>query len=143
MAKRKKISFQSIYNKAWAAFIVGDGQPGFDMVQHCCTYKDANGNKCAVGLDLPEGHPAQKLRQTLTGLAEKYPDLFDDQIVSMATNSSEEEKLVQFQFSLHDNLIDYQTGQWKFTKEERRQKYIEIAASFDLTIPEESNGTCA
>jgi hypothetical protein len=134
-----KISFQSIYNKAWAAFIVGDDQPGFNMVEHCCSYKDANGNKCAVGLDLPEGHPAQKSRQTLAGLAEKYSDLFDDQIVSMTKSIDGEEKLVNFQFSLHDNLIDYSTGQWDFTKEERRQKYIEIAKAFNLIIPGESD----
>lgn len=131
-----KISLQSIYNKAWAEFIVGDGQPGFDIVQHCCTYKDANGNKCAIGLDLPEGHPAQQSKQTLAGLAEKYSDLFDDQIVSMPQSIDGEEKLIDFQFSLHDNLIDYQTGQWKFTKDERRQRYIEVAQKFNLTIPE-------
>lgn len=139
----KKISRQSIFNKAWAAFIIGDGQPGFDIVERCCSYKDANENKCAVGLDLPEGHPAQQSRKTLIGLAEQYPDLFDDDIVSIVAKPTKEESLIQFQFSLHDNLIDYHTGQWKFSKEERRQRYIKVAKTFNLTIPEESNGTCA
>lgn len=40
-----------------------------------CFYLTEDGNKCAVGYWIPDGHPAQGVIMGVIGLAEIYPDL--------------------------------------------------------------------
>lgn len=40
-----------------------------------CVYLDPNGNKCAIGCLIPDGHPAQQFRGSLGPLLKTYPDL--------------------------------------------------------------------
>lgn len=40
-----------------------------------CTYLAANGNKCAVGMFIPDGHRGQEYEGFVTGLLGLYPDL--------------------------------------------------------------------
>lgn len=40
-----------------------------------CIYLSADGLKCAVGIFIPDGHPAQRLSVGVLSLAETFPDL--------------------------------------------------------------------
>lgn len=49
---------------------------GRALIEGCCCYLDEQGNKCAVGLFIPDGHPAAKEHQMLArSLLNKYKDL--------------------------------------------------------------------
>lgn len=121
----KKITLQDIFNKAWEHFIVGDGKPAWSTEENRCMYLDEYGNKCAVGLCIPDGHPAQKKAAGLRPLLIEYPELFDIKESELANN---------FQNKLHDDLIDC-CGAWIYDKQEMRNKYIQVAEQYGLTIP--------
>jgi len=40
-----------------------------------CVYLDPDGRKCAIGALIPDGHPAQQVRMSVTTLLEQYSDL--------------------------------------------------------------------
>lgn len=40
-----------------------------------CRYLTADGNKCAIGLFIPDGHPAQLIQADALGLVRTYPSL--------------------------------------------------------------------
>lgn len=44
-------------------------------LESTCVYLAPDGNKCAVGIHIPDGHEAQNAILTVTNLAFKYPDL--------------------------------------------------------------------
>jgi hypothetical protein len=131
----KKITLQDIFNKAWEHFIIGDGKPSWSTEQNCCMYLDEYGNKCAVGLCIPDGCPAQKIFRNFSGLINIYPELFDDNSICDYTS----EQINYFQKNLHDDLTDC-SGKWIHNKKQMRQKYIELAEKYKLTIPAPS--TC-
>lgn len=129
------ITLQSIFNAAWQKFIVEDGEPAAETVidkkgsvWHSCKYLTKDGRKCAVGLELPDGHESQKEGCDFSRLVELYPELFDDDV-----KNATKEMLVDFQFSLHDNL-QYK-GKWTLNKEDRKQQYIEVAEFYNLKVP--------
>lgn len=132
----KKISLQSIFDKSWDAFIVGDKPPARTVGR--CVYLTKDGDKCAVGLCIPDGHPAQSYRGNLATLTVKYPELFDDQILSLKGSSY----LYEFQARLHDSLSDYDSingkGVWKYNKTVMRTEYINVAEKYGLTVPKET-----
>lgn len=43
-----------------------------------CVYLSPNGDKCAVGAWIPDGHPVQKLTGNVNALVRSYPDLFEE-----------------------------------------------------------------
>lgn len=40
-----------------------------------CVYLSDDGNKCAVGMFIPDGHPGQKMTGVVTSLLKVHPDL--------------------------------------------------------------------
>lgn len=42
--------------------------PAYDHTAGQCMYLTADGNKCGVGLFIPDGHPAQKSKHSVDGL---------------------------------------------------------------------------
>lgn len=134
------ITLQAIFNAAWAHFIVGDGKPAY--FAHACRYLDNNGNKCAVGLCIPDGHEAQSLEGDFQELVENYPELFDDRILAIYKETKTKHcayntdlSLQNFQYSLHDGLINRNTEQWAFSKERMRDEYLDVAKRYNLTVP--------
>lgn len=125
-----KITLQKIFDLAWNHFIVGDGQPAFDE-NTGCSYETSDGRKCAVGLALPTPASGEDgYYGTFECVVAAYPHLFDQEINAMKANA-----LNLFQVRLHDGLIDSNTGEWRYTKEERQGRYLQVAKDFNLTVP--------
>lgn len=139
------ITLQAIFNAAWAHFIVGDGKPAYDTQEETCQYLTEDGNKCAVGLCIPDGHQAQKLLGDFQELVGTYPELFDQQIREMwkdvedngysSKYSSPYASLHNFQSRLHDSMINRVTGSWILSKEQMKDGYLKIAEQYNLTVP--------
>lgn len=127
----EKITFQQIFDKAWQAFIVEDKLPAVNESGNC-VYEDSDGNCCAIGLVLPEGHISRRLTGDFYSLVAEYPDLFADDIRKAGYFD-----LANFQRRLHDHLI--KDAEWAIPKEERKQRYIQVAKDYNLTIPGEQN----
>jgi hypothetical protein len=128
-----KITAQAIFNAAWQEFIINKAPPamretteedGSEYKFSCC-YLTPDGRKCAVGLCIPDGHALQKSTHNLNYLADRHPELFE-------LNSLERHNL---QDDLHDSLVDTNTGEWKYTPEIMKDKYLHVARKFKLTIP--------
>lgn len=128
------ITLQQIFDAAWEEFIVKDNPPAVEydeeVESYTCKYLTKDGRKCAVGLCLPEGldtkndFPNDEL--TLVGLIDKYPQLFE----------FKDYQALDFQGELHDDLVNKQTGEWKYPKEARKEEYVRIAKKYGLEIPE-------
>jgi hypothetical protein len=129
----KKATFQDIFNAAWQKFIIEDGKPARDIESLSCEYLTKDGNKCAVGLVIPDGHPAQKyfgdFHQLVTTDTVDVSDIFDEEIMT-----AEEHTLIDFQADLHDRISD-RNGNWINTKDAMREHYIRMAEKYHLTVP--------
>jgi len=126
-----KITLQKIFDLAWDHFIVGDGMPAWSEETRRCQYLTDDGRKCAVGLALPDGHSSQDAHKGFMDLCQEYPELFAESV------HSELNYLDEFQRHLHDQLIE--GGEWRYSKEDRRQGYLKVARDFGLTVPGEGN----
>lgn len=56
--------------RAVFSFLGEDG-----IVHTICEYLSKNGNKCAAGLFIPDGHPSQMINDTIGHKLYKHPDL--------------------------------------------------------------------
>lgn len=124
----KKITLQDIFNAAWQAFIVEDRPAASE--NNSCSYLTSDGRKCAVGLVIPDGHPAQTEPKTWDTFVCDYPELFDEEILQMSKGA-----LACFQRQLHDRMVD--DDEWSFSVEGRRTAYRLAARDYNLTIPGE------
>lgn len=52
-----------------------NGYKAFDVQRGSCVYLAPDGNKCAVGCFIPDGHPAQKYPGGVKSLVYEFPDL--------------------------------------------------------------------
>jgi hypothetical protein len=120
------ITLQMIFDAAWQAFIVEGKPPASE--NHACRYLTSDGRKCAVGLCIPDGHPAQKFDKSLPHLLDKYPDLFGGSL-----NAYNHDTLNRFQLGLHDELCH--RGEWTKDVDARREAYLEVARQFGLVVP--------
>lgn len=137
MSEFKPLSLQDLFDNAWKAFIIGDAKPAFDKVlnrygdeETTCRYLDGDGNKCAIGVSLPDGHSSQDYNKGFGALVNDYPELFDDSVKSLSVV-----RLSIFQQDLHDMLFNPNTLEFP-PKEEMKKAYIKVAEKFGLTIPE-------
>jgi hypothetical protein len=138
--KLKKITLQDIFDKAWQAFIIEDKPPAVefdsDKGKYCCRYLTPDGKKCAIGLSLPDHHEAQDSIGNFGAVIIEYQELFDTALVSKVAKEGYL-RLANFQGRLHDDLINKQTGEWRYDLEERKQRYIAVAKEYDLIIPKD------
>ena len=128
------ITLQQIFDAAWEEFIVKDNPPAVEYDEetesYACRYCTKDGRKCAVGLCLPDGLDTKcntlDDELTLVGLIDTYPQLF----------GFKDYQALDFQGELHDDLVDKQTGKWKYSKEVRKQEYVRIAKKYGLEVSE-------
>lgn len=144
VVRMSKITLQMIFDLAWNHFIVGDGKPAVSVRSYTsegeplgsCSYLDEAGNKCAVGLALPEGHAVQHFQGVFSDLVLEAPELFADDVLDMGPSD-----LDSFQMALHDNLVCLKgpgIGGWDSTEEARENSYRNTAKFYGLTIPGEN-----
>lgn len=136
------ISLQLIFDAAWQKFIIEGASPAItrdhDSDEYTCTYfNPTTHGKCAIGLVLPEEHEAQKSSSNFRTLVREYPELFNEQIQTLASSDNDHdwETLNAFQAGLHDDWVDLNTGEWNTLLDGRKQGYIDLAKEYDLTIP--------
>lgn len=123
------MTLQMVFNAAWQAFIVENKPPAVTRnprKEYYCSYFVNESNKCAIGLCLPEGHPATKKVCSVTVLQLSWPELFSD---------PSGKKYYILQRDLHDNLVDTTTGEWLHSLEYRKAEYIRVARRLSLTVP--------
>jgi hypothetical protein len=123
------ITLQMIFDAAWQAFIV-EGKPPAQE-NNFCRYLTSDGRKCAVGLCIPDGHPAQQYIHSLPHLLNEYPNLFGGSL------NAYDHDLNRFQLELHDELC--RGGAWTEDLEARRASYLEVAKQFGLVVPSSDN----
>lgn len=128
-----KITLQKIFNLAWEHFIVGDGKPAIGLMGNC-VYCNDDGDRCAIGLALPNHHPSLKFKGGFSELVDTYPSLFDRSVIDFDKTSPSGISLNAFQKQLHDYLA-LNSREWNSSKNIRRNKYLEVAKQFGLTVP--------
>jgi len=135
----EKITLQMIFDKAWQAFIVEDRPPAAefdeDEARYTCLYSTEDGRRCAVGLALPDSVVTALAGKMVTfGRLVHYYEycqhIFDDSVTTLA-----EDLLTDFQDQLHDDLQEKSV--WKYSTDERKERYKDIAVEYGLTIPGE------
>lgn len=125
MSEFKPITLQRIFDLAWQKFVVEKAPPARGPnTNGFCQYLTPDGRKCAVGLALPDGHPAQKSGDSLYTLIHEYPELFD-----ISENGG------GIQSALHDDLSN-RYGEW--VVEDLESRYRGVAGQYGLTVPGEA-----
>lgn len=123
------ITVQMIFDAAWQKFIIEEAPPALakndDGFGYKCRYLTSDGKKCAVGLCIPNGHPLQQSDRCLSLLRQTNPDLF--KLTATEADS--------IQDALHDDLVCTTKGEWNYSLQSRKEKYIQVAERFNLTIP--------
>lgn len=133
------MTLQAVFNGAWQAFIVEGkppavrrnpdyGVPGNKDPEFVCCYRTDDGRACAIGLQIPDGHPSLSSPANALALRRDYPALFGDKDL-------DPEVWRQAQRALHDDL--QRIGQWNLTLEQRKAAYVRFADKYRLTIPGE------
>ena len=125
-----KITLQAIFDLAWDAFIIKRKAPCLNA-SGTCAYVNYRGNRCAVGLAIPAGHPALQCEGPFGDLVDKYPELWAADVKSLSRA-----ELTNFQTLLHDGLISGTPA--KFPSELRAmvRSYAEAANKYNLKMPE-------
>ena len=124
-----------VFDAAYKKFVLENNPPATEKNEEggdhfTCRYRTQDGRACAVGLCIPDGHPAQLVDAGVGAkqLADQYPELFEQYIEWDA-----------LQYCLHDWMVDNDTGEWAYhssTKEQRKIRYMQTAKEHGLTIPE-------
>jgi hypothetical protein len=128
-----KIKPQEVFNRAWQRFIVEGAKPALGPGalpngRLVCTYLTQDGDKCAIGLCIPDGHRAQSCVYAVQDAYKKgyMEDLMDEE---------DTEVLQNLQFELHDGLIDFDKNDWAYTPETLKKEYMNVARRYNLTVP--------
>ena len=129
-------SLQKIFNAAWEHFIINKSPTAVDLcigdnggtVLTCC-YLTRDGHKCAIGLSIPDDHPARFETCGFRQLVARHPDLFPDLLYSNIDFAT-------FQYNLHDEYVDFGTHGWKVDLDARREIYRKTAIMYNLKVPE-------
>lgn len=123
------ITAQMIFDAAWQKFIIEEAPPALtkndDGSGYQCRYLTSDGRKCAVGLCIPDGYRLQQSDSCLNFLWVRHPDLF-----KLTRDEAE-----NIQDALHDDLVCTTKGVWNYSLQSRKEKYIQVAERFNLTIP--------
>ena len=135
-AKAEPITFQKIFDLAWQKFIVEDSPPAVSYDEseqsYFCRYKTEDGRCCAVGLALPDDFDFKNQNENPFWLIVKSnKELFAEEII----NCRDSDVLLNFQFGLHDALVNDETGEWYDNLEVRKMRYLQIAEQFNLIVP--------
>jgi len=133
-------TLQDCFNAAWHHFIENQNPPSVSLgVWSDGKYKPVynNGtNKCAIGLltdDLKYWDGS--IQELFTEQKKEFKDLIQQFNVNSVIEGIEAWQ--EAQNRLHDDLINYTTGEWACSFQERKDSYIQFAQEFALKIPNE------
>jgi hypothetical protein len=129
-----KITPQSVFNAAWKKFVLEDNPPATEKVDDGddsyfgCRYLTENGQRCAVGLCIPDDHDCLSSGSPVSVLAHRHDELFEGYY-----------RWNELQADLHDSMIERDTGKWSEdfnSRQKRKDHYAQVAQNHNLTIPE-------
>ena len=133
----KRISLQSMFDKAWQKFVVERCRPGF--LNGVCSYwsmREKGGHteecRCAVGWSLPNIPAILATQIGLPLVVEEYPFLFEKDLVYL---EHKYRVLHDTQHRLHDKWVDRDTGEW-YSDVDLSKVYRDLAEEFELKVPE-------
>lgn len=135
-----KITLQKIFDLAWQEFIIEGKPPSYGVgpggIKNC-QYRDSNGNKCAVGLALPDDiEYCGDFHDLVEFTISEGRDIFDSSITEAV--HTPQCRLNEFQHRLHDKWVratgEFE-GQWGKSLQERMDEYLKVAEEYGLTIP--------
>lgn len=118
------ITPQMVFDKAWQKFIIENAPPAYEYGQ--CRYLTTDGKRCAIGLCVPDGHPAQSYIGSLAAISELWQELFDQGSIVL---------LQKMQTELHDRLVSSNICGWGRSLEWRKELYEEFALENNLKVP--------
>ncbi len=99
---------QEIFDKVWNWFVVEKHAPSYDTELRCCRYRDPSGNKCAVGVIIPdEKYEKEMENTTLQQLSMQFG--FSDNLFLMARLQSAHDDAVHVNKATGESFLDYIT----------------------------------
>lgn len=122
----KYLTRQEIANKIAERLTDGKGRCALSDDSTQCMYLNEHGNKCAVGIFIPDRHPAQDYMGSVYGLAKTFPDALPN------IAPKDFVFLGHFQ-SLHDRISSW-TADGRFSLY-GFYDFMEIADKFGLECP--------
>lgn len=155
-----KITMQKVFDAAWDAFVIKGRSPAVTKEDGICTYRDSNGNRCAVGLVMTDEQIDIIVQETYSSYAgciasvrtiiEMYPEWFDvpDELINLGRLMALDSRFMAYasyfrhlQNELHDGLVKLSkdaNGYSAAFPEDLESKYREVAIAYNLTIPGET-----
>ncbi len=139
--KPKPITLQDIFDAAWNAFIIEKKPPcvcNVGLNECVCVYANSNGDRCAIGLVLPD-HVIEsdycKSHKGFGDIVEAFSDLFHSEITSKSKS-----ELNFIQKCLHDEMVERgYVGEsnrgWCLPSHAMRTYYTLFAQRYYLQIP--------
>jgi len=134
----KRISLQSLFDKAWQRFVVENRRPG--CADGGCRYQTLRKQgvqteecRCAVGWSLPNIPEMLESRSGFAQMVETDPFWFEKDLVYLENKSV---VLAGIQQRLHDKWVNKRDGEW-YSDVDLPKVYRDFAAEFNLKIPEE------
>lgn len=123
------ITNQEIFDAAWQAFVV-EQRPASrkfskDINKYECQYRDPDGNRCAVGLCIPDADYSPRMEMCGPLDLENGFDNIEFESVKFAEEA---------QSDLHDEMMDF-LGEPGY-RADIRQNYLAFAERWGLEIPE-------
>ena len=118
---------QEIFDKVWEHFIVNKGNPSHDGM--VCKYKDHFGNKCAVGLFIPNNKYSRHMEGVTSAVIQRDFNILKEVDPVFLGNIQ----------GCHDCLIRKSPS--VFTKE-MEVELRKLAHNYSLTIPGERKDAC-
>jgi hypothetical protein len=155
-----KITMQKVFDAAWDAFVIKGRSPAVTKEDGICTYRDAKGNRCAVGLVMTDEQIDIILQETYSSHAgsiasvrtiiEMHPEWFDvpDGLINLGRLMALDSRFIAYastfrhlQNELHDGLVKLSKNANEYSAafpEDLESKYREVATTYNLTIPGET-----
>lgn len=94
---------QEVFDKVMERFLDHTGRAVDE--RFFCMYKTEDGNKCAVGIFIPDGHDAQDFNGPVEELIEKFPTSLPEEIYAY------EDMMCKFQ-EVHDDLMSWDENEF-------------------------------
>lgn len=117
-------SKQEIFNRVWQYFVVEKNGRAGDPGMNGCYYRAANGNKCAVGILIPDNVYVPDLEIAVMELLSKFPH--------MSKFIGNDVDFLQVLQSCHDDADEYAFN------EDMEVNLRNLASNFSLSIPQQS-----
>lgn len=125
--EKHKITLQQVFNAGWKTFVIDNRQ--LCMNEKGCLYSDGKGNRCVIGLCLPDNHPALESRDLVELIVlENESFEFDGPIGHFRAAQRILHDLLDKKKAFADGCL--------YENLSRRERYELFASNYGLQVPE-------